>query len=159
MKFFVACIVFTSIAIASSFAQSHPRDEISKNSKFIIRKNPSDPNAIIISPENKSIGVIFFESSELLLSTPPNFPYSVTSEIRPNNLDLAWIIFSDKSGFLDCVVISRDKQISFANQKVIKLLKKNDKQGKKWVKDLQDDFRKWSKAVSEKAEQDAAANP
>ena len=123
MKFFVACIVFTFVAIASSFAQSHPRDETSKNSKFIIRKNPSDSN------------------------------------IRPNNLDLAWIIFSDKSGFLDCVVISRDKQIYFTNQKVIKLLKKNDKQGEKWIKDLQDDFRKWSKAVSEKAEQDAAANP
>jgi hypothetical protein len=149
MKRLFTALLLTVMLIANSPAESPPREQASTHSKFLIRRNPSDANALILSPEKKSIGVVFIDKSHFLLIASPALPYVVVSEIHPNDSDLAWVILSTKSGLIDCVVISRDHRVSFASPEIIELLRKNEQAGKEQMKTLRDDFKKWSESFAE----------
>jgi hypothetical protein len=113
-----------------------PVQQTSPTSRFVIQRNAVNNDSVITSPEKQSIGVVFPERSRLHLVVPPDFPYRVGAEVIPREPDLAWITISNKSGLIDCIVISKDKTLSFASQDIIDLLKKNEIKGKQLLKDL-----------------------
>jgi hypothetical protein len=123
MKYLIATLlVFVPLHPASADS----RQLTSENSALIIRKNADDSNAVVITPDKDSIGILFPEETPISLILPPNNKYTIGIEYLPKPADLAWITFSDNSGFLDCVVVSQQKTISFATSDIIDLLRKNE---------------------------------
>ena len=94
----------------------------------------------MITPDGKAIGIVFPNDTPLSLIVTPNINYSVGIDYSPTPDDLAWIVFSDSSGFLDCVVVSKNRSISFANAEIVNLLRQNDKAGRKFLESLSEEL-------------------
>ena len=113
--------------------EAHSEVIKSTQSNFILTTNRSNNDAVLKTPEGKSIAISLSSSPLILVS--PDFPYSTGIEIFPEKNYIAWIIVSKKptrseSDFIDCVVITNDKKPSFAPATVIQRLKDNERKGK-----------------------------
>ena len=150
---FIAIIIFAYVQSTLASSELHH----SPNSGFILRNIQSGPNAVLISPDKKSIAVIFHGDSPLTLLAPADFPYAVSTEIMAaDSRELARIVLAkNKTELIDYIIISRDNKISFAEPQEVQLLRKK-------VQDAKNDLRELMDRLSDlatKAEQGAAANP